>query len=245
MSTSAPYSQSSTDTPHEACTCQYCDDEYRAAEGYNRNYCSVKCRYNGAAHGILRTIRFDHRFCGSCFRKLKEVHASPPDNAPKKMSQKFADYGRWGKHHSNECVGGRTGEEESFDEVYSWGVGEEFATDPLNDDWTPSPNGYESRTKVCECGVSHHTTVAYGSRKSPDEVKNFRQNLSKSELNRYADRMAAAINQLYEEQEHDWRFDRNALFAKIESMKTHEELCNAGADRDILVRSLGRAIREA
>ena len=244
MSTaSSPASQSSLQD--EKYVCQYCDDEFLRDDGYSSNYCSAKCRYNAAAHGILKTIRFDHRFCGSCFRKLKEVHDPPPDDSPKKMSQKFSDFDRWGKWHSDECVGGYTGQEEPFDDVYNWGVGEEFGTDPTENDWTPVPTGYESRTKVCECGVSHHTTVAYGARKSADDIKNFRQNLSKSELNRRADRMVDAINQLFVEGEHDWQFNRAALFAKIESMKTHDELCNAGVDYDILEWALGFAILKA
>lgn len=251
-SASAPYtqnqgqSQSNTDSPHEQCTCQYCDDEYRLVDGYNRNYCSLKCRYNSAAHGVIRTIRFDHRFCGSCFRKLKEIDAPVSNETPKKMSQRFRDADQWGTYHADECMGGRTGEETGIDESYHWGIGEEFTlADPVNGDWSNTTTGGQKTTKVCECGVTHHSTVAYGARKSTDDVKNFRQNLSKSELNRRADRLVDVITQHREEERHGWDFDRTALFTKIESMKTHDELCNAGVDYDILEWSLGHAIRVA
>lgn len=245
MSTaSAPYSQSHTDDPHERCTCRYCDDEYRHADGYNRRFCSAKCRYNGAAHGLLDTIRSDHRFCISCFRIRKTVSAPKPDTSPDDVKAKFADGDRWGTYHSDTRVGGRMGRQTTTD-ACEWGIGEAFdIADPMNDEWAAVPVGVDT-TMVCKCGMSHHATVGYGARKSPDEVKNFRQNLSKSELNRRAARLCDVVTQLEAEGEHEWAFDREALFTKLESLKTHDDLCNAGADFDLLERALGHAIRQA
>lgn len=54
--------------------CEHC--EGRRQDG--ASFCSTECRYRHKGENVLRNIRFDHRFCSTCYRQLRDIE-KPPD----------------------------------------------------------------------------------------------------------------------------------------------------------------------
>lgn len=217
MSTTATPSQSSSQQQRVRCTCNYCNEEFWKSGGYNSDFCSYRCRSLGAAQGLLGSLRRDHTRCASCFRKLKEVFH--PGAFYVSQSGELRS--------TPECFVGL----EASEPGYEWGIGEDFARDPSIDEWDVHPSGEQS-TKVCECGVTHHSTVMFGG------VENFKANLSKRELTTRCRRLITFV-----ESESDWRIDHDAVFEKLRGLK--QELSNKGADWKILKYALAAGIRAA
>jgi len=220
------------DNEHEICQCEFCGGHYPYRIGLSRTYCRWQCYGRDVATNLLQTIRYDHRYCGSCFRKLKDVDPPKPDTGGQSVKERVSpDTPEFGHHHSDVCVGGRTGREHARS-GYEWGVGEQFAlADPVNGEWSAEPIG-EKSTKVCECGVTHHATIDY-----------LVTDLSKDEAIARTERLADAVAALAAEGEHDETFDRDALFDFIRRAKSEPAL--QGRDRWAFRNALALGIVEA
>ena len=220
------------DNEHEICQCEFCGGHYPYRIGLSRRYCRWQCYGRDVATNLLQTIRYDHRYCGSCFRKLKDVDPPKPDTGGQSVKERVSpDTPEFGHHHSDVCVGGRTGREHARS-GYEWGVGEQFAlADPVNGEWSAEPIG-EKSTKVCECGVTHHATIDY-----------LVTDLSKDEAIARTERLADAVAALAAEGEHDETFDRDALFDFIRRAKSEPAL--QGRDRWAFRNALALGIVEA
>ena len=220
------------DNEYEICQCEFCDGHYPYRRGLSRTYCRWRCYGRDIATDLLNTVRRDHRYCSSCFRKLKDVYPPEPDTAPQSVWAKVSPgTPEFGHHHSDICVGGRTGREEARP-GYDWGVGEQFAlADPVGDEWSAEPIG-EKSTKVCECGVTHHATIDY-----------LVTDLSKDEAIVRTERLADAVAALAAEDKHDEAFDRDALFDFVRRVKSESRL--QGRDRRVFRNALALGIIEA
>jgi hypothetical protein len=63
---------SATDThTTESYTCSHCDGERSPETSVRGSFCSAACYYRHRGTKALHAIRQDHRFCGSCFRRIK------------------------------------------------------------------------------------------------------------------------------------------------------------------------------
>jgi len=66
----------STDT--ETYSCSQCGDSFPAAAAIKGSFCSSECvdrhRAEKEATRILNQLQYDHRFCFTCFRQLKDVY---------------------------------------------------------------------------------------------------------------------------------------------------------------------------
>ena len=220
------------DNEYEICQCEFCGGHYPYRIGLSRRYCRWQCYGRDVATNLLQTIRYDHRYCGSCFRKLKDVDPPKPDTGGQSVKERVSpDTPEFGHHHSDVCVGGRTGREHAR-EGYEWGVGEQFAlADPVNGEWSAEPIG-EKSTKVCECGVTHHATIDY-----------LVTDLSKDEAIARTERLADAVAALAAEDEHDETFDRDTLFDFIRRVKSEPAL--QGRDQWAFRNALALGIVEA
>jgi hypothetical protein len=63
----------------ETYRCQQCGDEHTAEAAVKGSYCSAGCFYRHRGANTLRKIANDHRFCGTCFRRVKET-SRPSDD---------------------------------------------------------------------------------------------------------------------------------------------------------------------
>lgn len=72
-------------SPRGTCTCAQCGGERDPDASVKGSYCSQECheehRREKAVNNVLNTIQYDHRFCFTCFRQLKEID-HPPSRAP-------------------------------------------------------------------------------------------------------------------------------------------------------------------
>ena len=58
-----------------------CDAEFPVHGAYKGAFCSRQCHLQHRGQKALNVIRNDHRWCATCFRKLKEIER-PPMDAP-------------------------------------------------------------------------------------------------------------------------------------------------------------------
>jgi len=73
--------------------CDVCGEDFEY--GYQPGYCSEECYHRERGERFLNVLKFDHRFCHSDFRRLKEVER-PTDEALRNIEGQ----------HSSECVVG-------------------------------------------------------------------------------------------------------------------------------------------
>lgn len=226
---------------HRKRTCNYCDEEYGENEGYNDDYCSKRCRYNGIAYDVLRSIRHDHTHCVSCFRRLKTLIPpgrnsvdSPQQGTPHKtdrLSKQLPSYGP-PDHPGAISVGGIVPTERA-EPGYHWDVGEHFRANPTEDDWEFLPNGVES-TKVCSCGVAHHATTDY-----------LKEDLTAAEAVRRTERLTTVLDDRIAADDWDHAYDENTLFQMVKKFKNDSQERAAGKDFEIFEKSLGLAVQKA
>ena len=230
-------------------TCRYCDDGFE--RGFNEEYCSRQCKYNGIAYDALRRIRHDHTHCVSCFRKLKIL--IPPGRhhcdtsqleEPRTVDTLSKDIPSYGPPDYPRALdlGGVVSLEKS-EPCHFWDVGEEFRPDRSGDGWEFKPAGQKS-TKVCECGVSHHATVAYGDDQL-DAGCNFRADLTVAEAIERVERLVDVLEEWQATDQWCHEFDENALFEAVRDLKTRPKIAGQGKDFEIFERSLGIAIQRA
>lgn len=55
------------------CSGPDCDDSAEPHELVDGSYCSLRCSRRDDGEAVLRNIEYDHRFCTTCFRQLKEI----------------------------------------------------------------------------------------------------------------------------------------------------------------------------
>jgi len=58
-------------------TCKHCREQFEKPTGFDADHCSEKCYFERKGSKALNLIKHDHRFCGSCFRQLKEIEKPP------------------------------------------------------------------------------------------------------------------------------------------------------------------------
>lgn len=104
-----------------------------AAASVRGSFCSTACydthRARKRARDILATIRKDHRFCGTCFRRTKEIEHPPSD--------------RWGLP---DCVVGFEYRTEHADEGEKTVATDEYGHESL-----------VGHGLICECGNTKHS----------------------------------------------------------------------------------------
>lgn len=231
MSTTAPSTSASTRTG--TYECNYCDEEFRAVRGADTRFCSPQCKYRGAAKGHLKALRRSHCYCASCFRQLKtvfhpgEFYVDPATGDLKPTPEWFIGL-------------------EDAHPGYDWDIGEGFAAeyDPVTGEKTGVHPAGQKSTKACECGVTHHKTVAFGGLDTPGapdtDAANFTDKLSLDELTTRAERLIAFV-----EDDREWDVDHDALFRKLRALKLSDELSHKSADWLILQYALAAGLREA
>jgi hypothetical protein len=74
-------STSNSETVTYECEGPDCTREFEHGKAVDHEYCSVECSLRDDGRNLLRNIKFDHRFCFGCFKKLKEV-SKPPERTP-------------------------------------------------------------------------------------------------------------------------------------------------------------------
>lgn len=70
---------SNTPPATEAYFCQQCGGPRSPDASVGGSFCSERCLYRHKGEKALRQIRSDHRFCATCFRRLKTV-SRPADS---------------------------------------------------------------------------------------------------------------------------------------------------------------------
>lgn len=67
----------------ETYRCSQCGGERDPRTSVKGSFCSTRCyevhRRRKRARDLLNTLRYDHRFCATCFRKIKTVDRPPAD----------------------------------------------------------------------------------------------------------------------------------------------------------------------
>jgi hypothetical protein len=179
---------------YEICQCENCEGHYPLSIGFNRRFCRSQCKYRSLAQSLLDTLRYDHRYCANCYRKMKSVE--PPG-----LSKKSAERGK----SIPECATGR--------QYYR----EHCQQDLRNTHRASSEHGYASVSldsrMTCSCPVNAHTTI--------DRPAG---GFSKEQATEHAERLSDALRALYDEQAHGTAFDDGALVAFVEQAKARPGL---------------------
>lgn len=172
------------------CDRDACDESYRAGTGH-AGYCSDRCWAWGRADQLLDTVRNDHRFCASCFRRLRTI-TPPPDEAFFGTNQVTA----------RAAIG--------------WAMAEPETTRVDGEVLTleQTPTGLEAvatdrltRRQGCSCGTTHHTTTE-------------RSTLTKRECIAHAKRLSTALTDLRNDGVHDDVHDRDLFLDAVRKHKS-------------------------
>lgn len=188
-STTAPPGQR-----HTIQQCENCDGHYPLSIGFNRRFCRRECKFRAIAQRLLDGVRYDHKFCANCHKRLKDV--SPPA-----VSRRSAKKGR----SPPECAVGRQ----------QWRS--HTIRDQSNAARGESQHSYSSLDlrgrMTCSCPVNSHTTI--------DRPNG---GLPKATAIEYAEQLADTLEARRETDAHHTEFDRGVLLAFVESGKSRPGL---------------------
>lgn len=224
MSTRATATVSAT----AECSFDDCDDTVPEHGGVRGQYCSRDCRYRDVAAGLLETIRYDHRFCASCYRQIREVYppgrrlnsrhvyADGPDDPAAEMNE----IPEWAVGYAVPLPGTEPGLSESL-----------RPRNPTEGDWETVPDDSEHLRMVCQCGATHHQTVD--------------RPLPLDELMDTAKRLSGTLDALLSEEKHDWHHNRDTLLNEVREIKSDPETNGELSDQRILIDALAEAIMGA
>jgi hypothetical protein len=81
----------------ETYACSECGDDRTPATSVRGSFCSAACYYRHRGRQALRAIQQDHRFCGSCFRRVKTTSRPSDDrlrrhDVPRRIREAFVGY---------------------------------------------------------------------------------------------------------------------------------------------------------
>jgi hypothetical protein len=192
---------------------------YHDCDGGGRRdaqYCSPECRTRHAARQILRTLRWDHRVCASCHRKVRDVF--PPGRSPTSSD----------RHKPiPECAIGRAyptpDTQAAITETFGAVVDERGAV-------TIAPrDGLASAGVACDCGATHHATLT--------------RPLPLDRMMAVAKRLSDRVTMLLHEGEHEFQHDRDVLLDRVRAEKEDPDI--RFDDQGIFERALGDAILAA
>lgn len=169
-------------------------------DGYNNQYHSRECWARQVAARLIRGTRLDHKYCASCFEKLKEIEV-PPENA-----------------NLPDCVVGY----QYFDPtVTERGAGEiiiPLDSGPragLSTGEAPDSDGaglaYKGEIQRCHCGCgpTHHATVWSPPRTTLDDF-----------IDTYIPNLIDALDERRERGAHDYNFSEDRLYDEARDLKT-------------------------
>jgi hypothetical protein len=181
-------------TRYDVRECEHCDGHYPLAYGFNRRFCRRECKYRNIAQSLLDGVRYDHKYCANCHKRLKDI--SPPA-----VSRRSAEKGR----SPPECAVGRQ-QWRSHTVHDQHNIGENSG-----DRAYPSLDMREGM--ACSCSVNHHTTIDRPNGGLPKET-----------AIEYADQLADALDERREADAHHTEFDRAAFLAFVERGKSRPGL---------------------
>ena len=173
--------------------CNYCQTSYCPATEFRAGFCSRLCKHSKDAEDILIGLTHDHRYCATCFTKIRDTY--PPSRSGSSKEVLRDDNGNPTEFRKAipECA---IGTAHPRPETVP-GLAEKFVTkNPVDDDWEPQADGTMSRM-VCECGVTHHGTIW-----RPNPV------VMSHEI---ADTLSQAITDQLHEERHDFQHDFDTL----------------------------------
>lgn len=209
----------------EIIRCEQCQAHYPYSDsptathsyGFNRRFCRRACKYRQHAQDALDAIQGEHRYCASCYRELKKVHAPT-------LKRKSAKKGK----SIPECAIGR----QSY---FDWAVEDQRNErgDPPSDRPHHTP---EMRVRpTCVCPANHH-----------DARRPFtgRATLSKPDAIEHTKRLVAALDKLDGRGVHELDYRENVLFEYVRGAK-RKNLYQNRDDRAMFRDGLALAIRES
>ncbi|OYR76127.1 hypothetical protein DJ71_18535 [Halorubrum sp. E3] len=87
MSVQSPSPEShDSDPPEYECSYSNCDEIFTKGMGIRSSFCSVACFYRHRGRNALNKIESDHRFCATCFRRVKTTSEPSEDWADRGAS---------------------------------------------------------------------------------------------------------------------------------------------------------------
>lgn len=214
------------DDETEPCPYDYCDTEIPTDSTHR--FCSSECAHRNRAHGLLKTIYYDHRFCANCYRRLKHVYPPARLASSSEIVGDVEDGTATFRSSVPDCAIGRayylphteSGERERIElhKTSPWDNGAEFA---ITDDVDIRP--------TCSCGAAHNKTVDRPV--SFDRLKEFAKHLSET------------LDELLREDTISETHDRQTLLTRVCELKTDPD--NSSPDQELLIIALSEAIRAA
>lgn len=179
---------------HDVYQCEHCEAHYALSIGFNRRFCRQECKYRAIAQRLLDGIRYDHKYCANCHKKIKTI--TPPG-----VSRKNAEKGR----SPPECAIGT--------QQYR----EHTVHDQGNVAGTRGERAYSSLDlrgrMTCSCPVNDHAAI--------DRPNG---GLSKGRAIEYAEQLADALEDRREADAHHTEFDRSVFLSFVERGKSRPGL---------------------
>lgn len=173
------------------------------------------------AENILRILTFDHRWCASCYRRIREVEHPDLLSGGKKAPDWLIGFSYPTEFTTN-----------GMDTVNS----PHFDTE-INEDTTVGET-YVQR-QMCECGAVHHTTRDRPL--SKDRLIDYTRNLSEAVDDLREEYLLGSDAKV--EKARKWDHDTDVLLYAVGELKSNPDL--QFRDQDILERGLAIALRRS
>ena len=196
-------------------------------------FCSGRCEYRALAESVLDVLRYDHRFCASCFNRLKTV------TEPRQVTE-------WGGTTGSRYLADQDVVQEAFVgmayptkhamlSVAAQGGGNE-ETNTAPEEFAPNDQTYRQR-RNCECGVGHHAMRDWPLSKA--DALDAARNLAGS-LTELRDELSAG-SPAEAERARRWEFSRDLLLYAVGSLKS--DPARQFDERRTFISALGTALR--
>jgi len=203
--------------------------------GHNNAYCSKDCLYFKKGERALRGVQFDHRYCASCFRTIKELE--PPgrghfkngkDKRARLASKPVPAFATDRQHY------------------LFYTVGVEKTVRVLNaDSGSDEPRTLPSKFNIvrkgggCPCGVAHHATVHRPDRISTTEWTGGHEYTHEDEA--YIPRLVEALDERQARDAFDDSYSEAKLYDEIKRRTSKPG--HVDQSQRQLCEALGAAIR--
>lgn len=210
-----PPATATSDQDRRRCDREECSEIYPGGSGH-AGYCTDTCWSQAEAARLINIVQSDHRFCASCFRRLRDV--VPPGRAPH-SSDKHKDI--------PECAIGYAYPTPETLPV----TGEVLTLEATAEGLAVVPTEEHTRRQGCDCGVTHHATVE-------------RRTLPTGEAIQYADRLTTAVIELADDGVHQREVVRDIVLDAVRYCKTDPDN-QADGDTEVFRKGLAAGLLAA
>lgn len=207
---------STANHPTETYDCEVCEDPLPAHATVAGSFCSTTCLARHQGQKLLNKLESDHRFCYTCFSRLKTIDEPTDDWKHEKTSRVKSALDQGGTFiagdngqlvlNATQCEYSKTID---IQQVIGFQYGTEHATTGVVEDKVDDYIVIERRGLICRCGNIHHA--------------NREAAIQHSDIRTVARNFIHSLYLLHEGVVHDKHIDASRLVAELKDQVGAED----------------------